>query len=100
MDAYSRQIKKKIILVRFTALAASILGMLFIFAFFFNIFDKWLCIIGISYSIAITFMLNSSYQEVCNSVVWKRINMTLAVLGFLATFGIILYAFIFGIFSF
>lgn len=100
MDAYTRQLKKKIIRVRFTALAASILGIFFILAYFFNLLNKWICIIGLSYTIALTFTLNSTYQDVGGSKAWKGINTAMAVLGYVATLGIIVYAFVAGVFRF
>ena len=93
MDFYSRQVKRRLIKTRMTALLSAILGIVCVLFYYLKIVDSWVCIICLSYSMGISFIMNSSYQELHDSKTWRRLNMILGLLFFLITIGIIIYAF-------
>ena len=96
MDAYTRYLKKRLIGLRMVALLSALIGIAGIFLYFLNAVNPWVCAVIIAYSMAITFTLNSTYQEINSNAFWKKFSMALAFLGFIAIFAIIIYAFVSG----
>lgn len=96
MDVYSRKLKKTIVKTRLVGLLSAILGVACIFFYYFKLLDPWVCIITLSYAMAVCFTLNSTYQEIFSGRKISKINLAFAVIFFLATIGIIVYAFVSG----
>lgn len=81
---------------RLMGLFASAAGVAYIFFYFFNLVAPWLCVIIIPYTIALIFMFNSTYQEISSGVKLSKVNLSFAVLFFLATLGLLAFSFFSG----
>ncbi len=93
MDIYSKALKRRIVKTRLVGILSAILATLCVFFYYFNVLDHWVCIIMLSYSMAISFTLNSSYQDINGALHWSKFSLLFAVVFFVATLALIIYAF-------
>lgn len=76
-DAYSRTLKKRLVVSRLVGILACLVGIACIVLF--ALYHKetqwqWLCLIMLAYSLGTIFMQNCNLQAIKNGNPWQRIN--------------------------
>ena len=96
MDFYSKMLKKRILMTRLISILTSAVGVGYVFFYYFNLVDQWLCGIMILYTIAMILMFNSNYQEIFSGIKLSKLNLAFAVLFFLSTVALMVYSIVSG----
>lgn len=92
MDFYSKMLKKKLLKTRLLGILAGGVGIAYVLFYYFKVIAPWLCVIMLSYVIALNFMLNSTYQEIFSGIKLSKVNLALATLFLLGSIGLMVYA--------
>ncbi len=96
MDSYSKALKKRLITTRLTAIISIIAIAVILTLYFLNHLNGYICAIAVMYFLGMLFTLNSTFQDLSDAPVWRKVNTIFGFLFFLLTFALIIYAFVSG----
>ena len=96
MKEYAYFLKRKMMMSRIVGLLCCVLALASLVLYYFNLFNSWLNLITISYSVATIFTANSFLQDVKVGSPWQRVNAGCSIILYLFTVFLIVYGFIIG----
>ncbi|MBQ8444750.1 MAG: hypothetical protein IJX25_05310 [Clostridia bacterium] len=97
---WGRYMKSKLAFARLAGLFFCLVCAGSLALLYFKIFDQWMCIIMVSFSMACIFIANSFLQSVKTGRTWQVVNLILSAICYVAVITFVTIGFIEGSISF